>query len=1138
EGQRVLVTSQKAQALSVLREKIPAQVRELCVSMTDQGRGGSAELSRSVNALVDRHGQYDATRYAERIARISRGRFAAQSQQVQLMEDVRALREAETFVHPEENVAPGYSGTLATIAGRLRERADRHDWMPTPLPEGCPRSLPIDASAVAELVRLTALATPERRARTAQVIPAITHVPRPEDVARLVTVEQASSAVAGAAASDLVQAMEPVDRDVLAQLNDRNEVVRITLAGLAHGEDWQRRCVDDSLRGRNSSLWQGLRQVSVRAVELNESLDALALQQVTLPEFDASGPESRSGQLTAGRALRAHAEGGGKIRQKGLFRSSVEKQAERLLAATVNDVTPSTLEQLDVVLTRLTVDVDADALIGRWADVGHVVGTGASVRFTLSELVDAHLALSRVAQALAAMAGVRGLLSEAGVTLALESRVEWTAFSEALPGVAARIEAADAQRAVEEALAGVRELVAVDRAAPECAELVRTLALRDVTGYAQAHAALAVAGVDAESQRRADALAQAVRVSHPGLLAFIDATASDEEWASRLGDLEGAWAWGKALTFFEDQRRPGREADLDRQLAEVTTAIGSLTGELAAEKAWDATLTRMTAHQSQALRAYQSATQSRGAGTGQFAHRFSAAAKEAMAEARGAVPAWIMPLADVLETVPPDKNSYDVVIIDEASQASIETLYLLWLAPRVIVVGDDRQCAPSQVAMGALQPIFDKLDSYLSALPNYLRVSMTPKDSLFSLLAARFGSVVRLREHFRCMPEIIDWSSREFYADAPLVPLRQFGSDRLAPLKVRYVQGAPSEGENAKLVNLREAAAIAQQVGDCIADPRYDGKTFGVVVLQGQAQVDVIERELRSRIAPDVYAQRRLRVGTPPEFQGDERHVIMLSLVVGANRKNTAQTLPEQRRRYNVAASRAQDQMWLFHSVTLDDLSPKDLRRLLLAHLSDPPALRSTDDLGNVTANERHPAFDSLFEQRVYLVLRERGYQVTPQWEVNGRRIDLVVTGAKGRLAVECDGDAWHTSVEQVANDVYREQELKRAGWRFWRVRDSEFNWNPDRALETLWTALAERGIEPHEVTIETEPHIAVVADVVPSVEPIAPGLSTGVVPRGGAHTLTVSPEEVRAWGRANGWEVGERGHLRPELIAAYETEH
>jgi len=1147
EGQRVLVTSQKAQALSVLREKIPSEVRELCVSMTDQGRGGSAELSRSVNALVDRHGQYDSSQYARRIAQLGAERAAAQSRRASLMEDIRSLRESETYVHPEGTVAPGYGGTLAAIAARLRERADRFDWMPIPLPQAAPARLPVDAAGVGELVRLTASSTPQRRARTAQVIPSVSDLPTPERVAALVAAERATAAAAGAVVSDLVAAMEPVSRDVLARLERENEVVRTTLAGLSRGDagdDWQRRCIDDSLRGRNTSLWQGLHQVSGRAEDMNRALDGLALQRVVLPEFDSSGAESMAAQLTAGRALQVHAAAGGKIRAKGMFRSAPEKQAERLLAATVNDVAPSTVEQLDVVVTQLGVEVDARELVVRWADVGHEVPSSPSVRLTVSALVDAHQALSRASRALAAMSDVRELLRDAGVTLALDSREEWTAFAEALPGVAAQLDAEAARRAVEELLASVQDIAAVDRAAPESRALARAVALRDVSGYAQAHSALADAAVDAASQRRGDELARAVEANHPGLAALIDASAADPAWASRLGDLEGAWAWAKASTFFHDQRRPGREASLDSQLAEVTASIGALTGQLAAEKAWDATLSRMTARQSQALRAFQSATQSRGAGTGKFAHRFASAAKEAMTEARGAVPAWIMPLAEVLETVPPDKNSFDVVIIDEASQASIETLYLLWLAPRVIVVGDDRQCAPSAVSMGALQPIFDKLDTYLAALPNYLRVSLTPKDSLFSLLTTRFGSVVRLREHFRCMPEIIDWSSREFYGDAPLVPLRQFGSDRLAPLRVRYVQGALSEGQDSKLRNRHEAVAIAQQVAACIADPAYAGKTFGVVVLQGgQAHVDLIDQELRRVIPQGVSQERRLRVGIPPDFQGDERHVIMLSLVVGPNRSNTAQTSEEARRRYNVGASRAQDQMWLFHSVTVDSLKPADLRRSLLTHLSDPPAPRSAADLGNVTPDERHPVFDSLFEQRVYLAIRERGYQVTPQWEVNGRRIDLVVTGAKGRLAVECDGEAWHSSPEQIANDVYREQELKRAGWQFWRVRDSEFNWNREAALHSLWATLEKRGVRPHEATTDDDEHVGVVEGValVVQSDPVAgwsgdvAAMST-VLP--GMPTTSASPAEIRAWGRANGWQVGERGRLRPELIAAYQEAH
>ena len=76
-----------------------------------------------------------------------------------------------------------------------------------------------------------------------------------------------------------------------------------------------------------------------------------------------------------------------------------------------------------------------------------------------------------------------------------------------------------------------------------------------------------------------------------------------------------------------------------------------------------------------------------------------------------------------------------------------------------------------------------------------------------------------------------------------------------------------------------------------------------------------------------------------------------------------------------------------------------------------------------------------------------------PQFEVAGYRIDLVVEGMQGRLAVECDGDAWH-GPERYEQDMARQRILERCGWTFWRVRGSWFYREPEKALEGLWTTL------------------------------------------------------------------------------------
>ncbi len=116
--------------------------------------------------------------------------------------------------------------------------------------------------------------------------------------------------------------------------------------------------------------------------------------------------------------------------------------------------------------------------------------------------------------------------------------------------------------------------------------------------------------------------------------------------------------------------------------------------------------------------------------------------------------------------------------------------------------------------------------------------------------------------------------------------------------------------------------------------------------------------------------------------------------------------------------------------------------------------------MSSVPADRLVEPFESLFEQHVFQKIAERGYRVIPQYEVAGYRIDLVVEGMRGRLAVECDGEAWH-GPEQYQHDMARQRDLERCDWQFWRLPGSAFYRDPDRALEGLWTRLSELNIFP-----------------------------------------------------------------------------
>ena len=126
--------------------------------------------------------------------------------------------------------------------------------------------------------------------------------------------------------------------------------------------------------------------------------------------------------------------------------------------------------------------------------------------------------------------------------------------------------------------------------------------------------------------------------------------------------------------------------------------------------------------------------------------------------------------------------------------------------------------------------------------------------------------------------------------------------------------------------------------------------------------------------------------------------------------------------------------------------------------------------------NNVPPPFDSWFEVDVFLELHKKGYIVLPQFPVPKKNndssfyyIDLVVLDSKNqqnKLAVECDGEGFHSGEDKRKEDSERQQILEEKGWRFQRVTYSSFsrekNRNGDKEpLSDLWKTLREMKIKP-----------------------------------------------------------------------------
>jgi len=594
---------------------------------------------------------------------------------------------------------------------------------------------------------------------------------------------------------------------------------------------------------------------------------------------------------------------------------------------------------------------------------------------------------------------------------------------------------------------------------------------RDEQKYGQAFRVLCTLQQLQEKLLRCRTLMGRLEGRAPRLAANLAIGFSDSVWDGRMAEFSNAWNWRRADLWLVRLNAPNAEETLTQNLHRYRREILQTVGELAAAHAWEHCLNRMTEQQRRSLVAWAQEVRKIGKGTGKWADTHRRVAREYMEQCRAAIPAWVMPLYRVAETVRPGVETFDVVIIDEASQSGPEALLLQYLAKKIVVVGDSKQISPDPV--GVDQDSLNSLrQQYISDLPFGDRIGAG--DSFFDLAEIYYSGRIRLREHLRCMPEIIQFSNNLCYAGDPLIPLRQFGADRLRPIETRQVAGGYQKGASPRIVNPPEAEAIVAQIKACFADPVYRDKTMGVISLLGEPQAKFIHQLLVKEIGPEEMQKRHLICGDAYAFQGDERDVIFLSLVSAAAEDHHIGVLgsAKDEKRFNVAASRAKDQMWLFHTATLNDLSVKCVRYRLLEYCQNPKVQQTQiagldfDELRLMAhASDRRKVappnpFESWFEADVFLRIHERGYRVLPQFLVAGYFADLVVEGMRGRLAVECDGDFWH-GPERYEEDAKRQRQIERCGWRVWRVRGSSFYREPAAALESLWNLLERLGIRP-----------------------------------------------------------------------------
>ncbi len=427
-------------------------------------------------------------------------------------------------------------------------------------------------------------------------------------------------------------------------------------------------------------------------------------------------------------------------------------------------------------------------------------------------------------------------------------------------------------------------------------------------------------------------------------------------------------------------------------------------------------------------------------------------------------PCLMMSPLSVAQYLPADRDVFDVVIFDEASQITTwDAIGSLARGRQVVVAGDPKQMPPTN--------FFARADDDPDG-------DIDVEGDLESILDEMLGAGIpqkTLNLHYRSRRESLIAFSNARYYDSRLVtfpaPVFPDQGVRLIPVKGHYERGKARH-------NLAEARAIVAEILARLTHPDEEqrGRSIGVVTFNAEQQT-LIENLLdEARAAhPEIEWAFSPEAVTEPVFvknletvQGDERDVILFSVTYGPDRSGrvTMNFGPLNReggeRRLNVALTRARHEMRVFSTLRPDqiDLNRTRARAVIdLKHFLE-YAERGPAALGEAVYGPQGD-FESPFEAAVARALRERGWDVHPQIGVSAYRIDLGVVHPDRPGAylagIECDGASYHSSAYARERDKIRQQVLEGLGWTLLRVWSLDWWSDPVATVKKLDEALRER---------------------------------------------------------------------------------
>lgn len=341
---------------------------------------------------------------------------------------------------------------------------------------------------------------------------------------------------------------------------------------------------------------------------------------------------------------------------------------------------------------------------------------------------------------------------------------------------------------------------------------------------------------------------------------------------------------------------------------------------------------------------------------------------------------------------------------------------------------------------------------------------------------------IMLRKHFRSYPELIGYSSSTFY-DHQLQAIKVRG--RPISEVIRFDQ-IDAQGKAAtRATNQAEADFIEEQLIELLGRP--SPPTVGIITPFREQHTLLTKKLFGHARAPEFEKTLRLKVMTFDSCQGEEREIIFYSMVAtrGQDALNyifpvaltNAQENVEEKlkmQRLNVGFSRAQETVWIVHSMPIDEFRGSIggalnhyrttlKKKEVLASTTDQSSPMEAKILGWLQATSFVSSQPDTVEIVPQFPIGDYLKQLDPLYEHPAYRVDFLLTceTAKGvvSIVVEYDGFEYHFdggSAVNVGNharylkdgDVERQLTLESYGYRFLRVNRFNLDKDPVATLD------------------------------------------------------------------------------------------